>query len=81
MNTEELVTKAKEYCEKEYYLTKRVYNEKGSLLYHDVPMVKIGLQHCLGVIQFIQTCGVKYEDTIWYEDYRKKFFEILEETC
>ena len=78
MNTEELVAKAKEFCEIEYRNSKILYNRKGSRLYHDDSMVKMGLQHCLGVVQFIQTCGVKYEDTKWYEDYRKKFFEILE---
>lgn len=78
MNTEELVTKAKEYCEMEYRDTKILYNQKASRLYHDDSVVKMGLQRCLGVVQFIQCCGVQFEDTEWYENYREKFFEILE---
>lgn len=78
MNTEELVAKAKEFCEMEYDISKTLYNSNWSQLYHDDSMVELGLQRCLGVVQFIQTCGVRFEDTKWYEDYRKKFFEILE---
>lgn len=78
MDTKELVAKAKEYCEIEYRDSKILYNRKESCFYHDDSMVKFGLQRCLGVIQFIQTCGVKYEDTKWYNDYQEKFFEILE---
>lgn len=76
MTTEELVTKAKEFCEIEYRDSKILYNRKGSRLYHDDSMVKLGLQRCLGVVQFIQTCGVKYKDVGWYDDYREKFYEI-----
>ena len=76
MNTEELVAKAKEFCEEGYHDIKMLYNRKGSRLYHDDSMVKIGLQYCLAVVQFIQTCGVKYEDVSWYDDYREKFYEI-----
>lgn len=79
MNTKELVEKAKEFCAREYVETKLFYNENTSRLYHDESMVRLALQRCLGVVQFIQTCGVKFEDTEWYEDYRKRFFEILEE--
>lgn len=78
MNTEELITKAKEYCAMEYRDTKVCYNQKEHYFYHDDSMVKMGLQRCLGVVQFIQSCGVKFEDTEWYNDYREKFFEILE---
>jgi hypothetical protein len=78
MTTEELVAKAKEFCEIEYRDSKILYNRKESRLYHDDSMVKMSLQRCLGVVQFIQNCGVKWEDTKWYNDYREKFFEILE---
>lgn len=81
MTTEELVAKAKEFCETEYRDSKILYNREGSRLYHDDSMVKLGLQRCLGVVQFIQTCGVKYKDVSWYDDYREKFYEILKETC
>jgi len=76
VTTEELVEKAKEYCEEEYRDTKMLYNRKGSYFYHDDSIVKTGLKYCLAVVQFIQTCGVKYEDVSWYDDYRKKFSEI-----
>ena len=79
MTTEELVAKAKEFCEIEYRDSKMLYNRKKSRLYHDDSMVKMSLQRCLGVVQFIQTCGAKGEDTKWYNDYREKFFEILKE--
>lgn len=78
MDTKELIEKAKEFCAREYVETKILYNKEESCFYHDDSMVKLGLQRCLGVIQFIQTCGVKYEDTKWYEDYRERFFKILE---
>ena len=80
MTTEELVAKAKKFCEIEYRDSKILYNRKESRLYHDDSMVKTGLMYCLAVVQFIQTCGVKGEDTKWYNDYREKFFEILRET-
>jgi hypothetical protein len=79
VNTEELIAKAKEFCEREYVETKTFYNgEWSSACYHDESIVRLALQRCLGVVQFIQTCGVKFEDVSWYEDYREKFFEILE---
>lgn len=78
MNTEELIAKAKEFCEGEYTEINKLYNAEWSTLYHDNSIVEMGIQHCVGVVQFIQTCGVKFKDTEWYDDYKKKFFEILE---
>ena len=79
MDTKELIEKAKEFCAREYVDTKVCYNQKAHRFYHDESMVKMGLQRCLGVVQFIQSCGVQFEDTEWYENYRERFFEILEE--
>lgn len=77
MTTEELITKAKEFCEGEYTEIKRLYNRKGGRFYHDDSIVDMGIQHCVAVVQFIQSYGkVKYEDISWYNDYRKKFSEI-----
>lgn len=76
MTTEELVAKAKEFCEREYMEYKTCYNIKSSLFYHNDSAMRVGLQHCLAIVQFIQTCGVKYKDVSWYNDYRKKFYEI-----
>ena len=73
LSTKELIEEAKKFCDTEYRTTVMMWNFKHGWYYHNKDMAKTSIQRCLGVVQFIQTCGVPYEEVNWYDELREKY--------
>lgn len=80
MTANEINTKAKEYCDTEYRTTETLWNYQKGNYYHDKNMALSSLHRCLGIVQFVQTCGVEYEEVAWYDDLREKYYENFLDT-
>lgn len=72
MGNKELLTKIKQYVEKQYQdLMEYKDNEYFKL------DVKTTMARCLGVIMFAQSCGIDYKDLDFYDEYADKFRKLL----
>ena len=73
-----MLEKLKEYFEMEYKETKELLEKKPSWC-QPKEVVSNSIQRCLGVAQFVQSVGVKYEDLDCYEEIREKLENLLRE--
>lgn len=75
---EKIIESAKNFCEMEYQSTVRVI-EGHYLKFEDLEEYVIpALQRCLGAVQYVETLGIAIEDLTFYDDYKEKFYALLE---
>lgn len=72
-----MLEKVKEFYEQEYQDAKNIIERKPNWC---VPqeVINNSIQRCLGVAQFVQTVGVKYEDLDIYDEYREKLLKLFD---
>lgn len=76
-----MLNKVKEFFEREYTDTEKLLiREDRPYWVNPTKCVNSSIQRCLGVAQFVQYCGIKYEDLDCYDEIREKFQNLLKET-
>lgn len=73
-----MLEQVKDFFNREYEDTKRLLKNKPSWC-KPKEVVYNSIQRCLGVAQFVQYVGVKYENLNCYEEVREKLENLLKE--
>ena len=73
-----MLEQVKEFFDREYKETKELLERKPSWC-KPKEVVFNSIQRCLGVAQFVQGAGVKYEDLNCYEEVKEKLESLLRE--
>jgi hypothetical protein len=76
-----MLGKVKEYYEKEYKEMETILQMETRYEWvKPTELVYASIQRCLGVAQFAQTVGVKYEELDCYDEVKEKLEKLLKET-
>lgn len=73
-----MINTVKEFFDSEYRDTVRLLENKPSWVTSEKEVVFNSIQRCLGVAQFVQLVGVKYEDLEFYDEFREKMMKLLD---
>lgn len=76
MTDKEILEKVQEFFEMEYKDLVRLMESKPSW-FNPQESVTYAIQRCLGVTQFVQLLGVKYEDLNCYEEIRGRLMDLM----
>lgn len=76
MTDKEILEKVQEFFESEYTDLLRLMDRKPGW-FNPQEGVTYAIQRCLGVAQFVQLLGVKYEDLNCYEEIRVRLQDLL----
>lgn len=74
----EILEKVENFFQSEYEETKDLLERKPSWVMSKKEVVFNSLQRCLGVTQFVQCLNVPYENLNIYDEYREKFYKLLD---
>ena len=77
MTDKEILDKVQEFFEMEYKDLARLMESRPEW-FNPKESVTYSIQRCLGVTQFVQLLGVKYEDLNCYEEIREKIQKLLD---
>lgn len=76
-----MLEQVREYYEKEYKEIKAILKMETRYEWvKPTELVYASIQRCLGVAQFAQTVGVKYEELDCYDEVKEKLEKLLKET-
>ena len=78
MTPTEILEKVENFLQSEYEETKDLLERKPSWVSSEKEVVFNSLQRCLGVTQFVQCLDVPYENLNIYDEYREKFYKLLD---
>ena len=76
MTDKEILEKVQEFFEMEYTDLLRLMDRKPGW-FNPQEGVTYAIQRCLGVAQFVQLLGVKYEDLNCYEEIRGRLMDLV----
>lgn len=76
MTNKEILEKVQEFFEYEYRDLVRLMESKPNW-FNPKESVTYSIQRCLGVTQFVQLLGVKYEDLNCYEEIRGRLIDLM----
>ena len=76
MTDKEILEKVQEFYESEYRDLARLMESKPGW-FNPRESVTYAIQRCLGVAQFVQLLGVKYEDLKCYEEIRGRLMDLM----
>ena len=74
----EILEKVENFFQSEYEETKDLLERKPSWVMSKKEVIFNSLQRCLGVTQFVQCLDVPYENLNIYDEYREKFYKLLD---
>ena len=74
----EILEKVENFFQSEYEETKDLLERKPSWVMSEKEVIFNSLQRCLGVTQFVQCLNVPYENLNIYDEYREKFYKLLD---
>ena len=78
MTPTDVLEKVENFFKTEYEDTKNLLERKPSWVSSEKEVVFNSLQRCLGVTQFVQCLDVPYENLNIYDEYREKFYKLLD---
>lgn len=76
MTDKEILEKVQEFFESEYRDLARLMESKPNW-FNPKECTTYAIQRCLGVTQFVQLLGVKYEDLNCYEEIRGRLMDLM----
>lgn len=76
MTDKEILEKVRKFFEYEYRDLARLMEDKPSW-FNPKESATYAIQRCLGVTQFVQLLGVKYEDLNCYEEICGRFMDLV----
>ena len=74
----EILEKVENFFQSEYEETKDLLERKPSWVMSEKEVIFNSLQRCLGVTQFVQCLDVPYDNLNIYDEYREKFYKLLD---